>query len=195
MVTFGPCAAQQSDVIFCQNPERTRVPCQPKTASGGGRSGIIRLKHIKVFSICVHPLMVPASDTHTNGATSWTRIMNGGNVFVCASMKGTNPIRCQSKPVSERARVKLKIKIVCWWHIFVMFSLSFHPTFCQWHFKYSSSLSGNLVRRKSRKNVWFSSTSSSNVLSEKILEEIWFLSLRTALDLTALRWIFHTLES
>lgn len=101
VVTFGPCAAQQSDVIFCQNPERTRVPCQPKTASGGGRSGIIRLKHIKVFSICVHPLMVPTSDTHTNGATSWTRIMNGGNVFVCASMKGS---KSDTMPVEASER-------------------------------------------------------------------------------------------
>lgn len=35
-----------------------------------------------------------------------------------------------------RLRVKLKITIVCWWHIFVMFSLIFHPSLCRWHFKY-----------------------------------------------------------
>lgn len=59
--------------------------------SSGG-SGIIRLKHIKVFSICVHPLMVPTSDAHTTTTTSTTvtsctRIMNEGNVCCLCEQK------------------------------------------------------------------------------------------------------------
>lgn len=41
---------------------KDRISCQ---VAASGSCSIIRLEHIKVFSICVHPLMVPTSDTNT----------------------------------------------------------------------------------------------------------------------------------
>lgn len=138
--------------------------------------------------------MVPTSDTHTNAATSWTRIMNEENVFVCASMEGVlraprgNRLseRCRAAEEGWERRVKLKIKIVCWWHIYVMFSLSFHPTFCQWHFKYFPlfrRVSRTIFRK--RKNVLFGFHQLQVAARAKSLET-WFPSLeRNASDLTA----------
>jgi hypothetical protein len=76
-VTFCPCAPHRAaaatslecDVIFCQNrDEQKRIRARPMSNDKRHQvalGSIIRSKHIKVFSICVHPLMVPTSDAHS----------------------------------------------------------------------------------------------------------------------------------